>query len=84
MSLHVQYIYMYTYILRNLWGYVSLPQFPGTLSQDTVPTSVPFWSQDASPALLLGPCRYRARMTRMIQDHPPSHLPRYHMSGNCS
>ena len=53
-------------------------------NQRLVPTAVPFWSQDASSALLLGPCRYRARMNRMIQDRPPSHLPRCHMSGNCS
>ena len=72
------------YIAKPLGLCILTPISGGTLSQDTVPTAVLFLSQDASPALLLGPCRYRARMTRMNQDHPPSHLPRCHMSGNCS
>ena len=64
--------HIYIYIAKPLGLCILTPISGGTLSQDTVPTAV------------LGPCRYRARMTRMNQDHPPSHLPRCHMSGNCS
>ena len=76
---------MHIYIAKPMGTMYPTPiPFWESLSLNAVPTAVPFWSQDASPALLLVPCRYRARMNRMIQDRPPSHLPRCHMSGNCS
>ena len=51
-------MYICICILRNLWGLFILPQYPlEPCSTDAVPTAVPFWSQDASPALLLGPYR---------------------------
>ena len=77
------YTYIHIYIAKPLGLCNPYPNFRGTLSQVAVPTAVPFWSQDASPALL-GPCRYRDRMNRVIQCRPPSHLPRCHMSGKCS
>ena len=84
------YVYMYMYIYIDICIYVyvycetygdylSYPNIPwNPCSTDAVPTAVPFWSQDASPALLLEPCSVVAiRTDRVIheQSRSPRNIP---------